>query len=58
MSLENSEMTIIDPCQDSNNKAIDQTTIESGSKLETVVGGEEFEPALKEISPIFPFFCR
>ena len=39
------EIDNIDPCQAPNNKSIDQTTIELGSKLETVAGGEGFEPS-------------
>jgi hypothetical protein len=38
------EISIIDPCQDSKNKSIGQTAIESGSKLETMAGPMGFEP--------------
>lgn len=38
------EIGIIDPCQDSNNKFIDHTVIESGSKLGFMAGPKGFEP--------------
>ena len=38
------EIGIIDPCQESNNKSIGHTTIESGSKLGTMAGPKGFEP--------------
>ena len=38
------EICIIDPCQDSNNKSIDQTIIESRSKLGFMAGPMGFEP--------------
>jgi hypothetical protein len=42
--IENSEIGIIDTCQESNNKSIGHTTIESGSKLGTMAGPKGFEP--------------
>ncbi len=38
------EIGIIDPCQDSNNRSIDQTMKESESKLGFMAGPKGFEP--------------
>ena len=38
------ESANIDPCQDSNNKSIDQNVIEKGAKLRIVAGPKGFEP--------------
>jgi hypothetical protein len=38
------ELSIIDPCQDSINKSIDQNVIEKGAKLRAVAGPMGFEP--------------
>jgi hypothetical protein len=38
------EIGIIDPCQESNNKSIDQNILESVPKLGTMAGPKGFEP--------------
>ncbi len=44
MSIENSEITSIDPCQGFDNKSLAQTGVNSSSKLSFVVGLPGFEP--------------
>ncbi len=38
---------IIDPCQAFNNKSLAQTVIESGSKIDTMAGGDSYEPSFE-----------